>query len=157
MANSGKKHPSDIHGEQGDDTLKTIKNVAAVRPERTDVLRHAGSGDEGQHVARKHRHRNDDLVFGSVPRQTMSLIVLVATLIIGLIFGIRMIHVSIPIFCIILVIELVIGIMLGNTPSFVPIVLCALLMIAGALTDMFVAICIGNVVMLGTIMVVKGE
>ena len=140
------------------------KTVTAVRPERTDILRHEGGSQSSQQVQHsiprlqhRHRRREDTLIFGMVSRQTMSLIMLVIVAVTGFIFGVREISVSIPIFCVIMVIEFAMGLLLGNSPSFAAIILCGALMVVGALSGMFIAVCIGNAVMLSTVLMVKGN
>ncbi len=149
--------------------MKAPTYAHKVKPEKTDVLKHETSdnimhaqkvsavhGSRHNPVMHRNRHENE-LFLDAVPKQTLSLIALIVIVILAIVFGISQIHVSVPIFVIILVIELIIGFLMANEPSFIPILISAALMVVGALTSMFVAICIGNAVMLCTIFVVKGE
>ena len=149
----------DTHNEtvRQEKNAKPVRNISAVRPERTDVLRHASDTENRHSLQHRRRRKEDTLIFGVVQRQTMSLIMLVILFIVGILFGIREIGVSIPIFLIIMVIEFIMGLLLGSSPSFVAILLCAALMIVGAFTGMFVPVCIGSGMLLGTVLMIKGE
>lgn len=151
-------------GDQETETRKTVNAATTVKPERTDVLQHRSESRERDRTAshgtqklqRRHRRKEDALIFGLVSRQTMSLIMLVIVAVVGFTAGVKEISVSIPIFCVIIVIEFIMGFMLGSSPAFVSIFICAALMIVGAFSGMFIAVCIGNVVMLSTVQMVKG-
>ncbi len=125
---------------------------------RTSDRRGAEDREEGRRLKREphNRRATDRLVFGVVPRATMSLIFLVVLVIVSMIFAVKMTEVRVPIFIVVLIVEILMGIFLKETPSFVAILLVAALTVVGALTGMFIPICISNSVMLSSMMMAKG-
>ena len=103
------------------------------------------------------RRSTDSLIFGAIPRATMSLIFLVALIIVTGIFSVINLEVTIPVLVIIMVIEVIMGIFLAHMPSFVSILVAAGLTVVGALTGFLIPVCIGNAVMLSAGLVIKGE
>ncbi len=103
------------------------------------------------------RRSTDRLIFGVVPRATMSLIFLIALIAVTGIFSVIKLDVTIPILIIIMIIEVVMGVFLSQMPSFVSILVAAGLTVAGALTGFLIPVCIGNAVMLSAGLVMKGE
>lgn len=135
----------------------------SARPERTDMLRRSSDrrasdqGDQRRLKKEPHNRREiDRLVFGVMPRATMSLIFLVVLVIVSMIFAVKMTEVRIPIFVVVLLVDVLMGIFLKDAPAFVAILISASLIIVGAMTGMFIPICIGNGVMFSSMMMAKG-
>ncbi len=103
------------------------------------------------------RRSTDSLVFGVIPRASLSLIFLVVLIIVTGVFSVIKLEVTIPVLVIIMIIEVVMGLFLAQMPSFVSILVAAALTLAGALTGFLIPVCIGNAVMLSAGLVIKGE
>ncbi|MBQ7464638.1 MAG: hypothetical protein IJS86_07235, partial [Lachnospiraceae bacterium] len=103
------------------------------------------------------RRSTDSLVFGIIPRATMSLIFLVVLIIVTGVFSVIKLEVTIPVLIVIMILEVVMGLFLAQMPSFVSILVAAGLTFAGALTGFLIPVCIGNAVMLSAGLVIKGE
>ncbi len=142
---------------------KPAPNRTAER--RTD---RRGAGNPDQRASRRNqdgsikreeqgRRATDSLIFGIIPRSTMSLIFLIALIVVSFIFALMLTDVKVPVLIIIILVEVIMGVFLSHSPSFIAILLAAALTLAGALTEFFIPVCIGNAIMLSANLVMKGE
>ena len=141
------RRASDKRASAGD---RAVNNGTPNRPEHRN---RDGS------IKREERNRRatDSLLFGVVPRATMSLIFLILLIAATFISSLMLTDVAVPILIVIIVIEVVMGIALAGSPSFVCILLAMALTVVGALTGFFIPVCIGNAIMLSANLVIKGE
>lgn len=118
---------------------------------RADVLRHVEE--------KKVRWREPEPAFeGYISSEAMTLISLVAIVIVTVVSAIlhvQMNTVSVPALLITLVIEILMGIFLGNSPSWVSLLLVAVIMTVGAIVGMYAEVTIGVVIFLGTVFTIK--
>lgn len=144
--------------------------IKRVAPETTDVIKYVeeGRGKQGQGAPERIRRvgsgrsKSSDLVFGTIPKSTAGLISLVILFVIALIFGIKVLDISIPIYLIILIFCTIMGALLAGTPGFVSIVLSALLLLVGGVTAMsvsflFPAVAIGAAMLVSASLIIRGE
>ncbi|MBR1875999.1 MAG: hypothetical protein IJ805_02700 [Lachnospiraceae bacterium] len=141
------RRASDKRASAGD---RVVNNGTPNRPEHRN---RDGS------IKREERNRRatDSLLFGVVPRATMSLIFLILLIAATFISSLMLTDVAVPILIVIIVIEVVMGIALAGSPSFVCILLAMALTVVGAFTGFFIPVCIGNAIMLSANLVIKGE
>ncbi|MBQ9444043.1 MAG: hypothetical protein IJU43_07080 [Lachnospiraceae bacterium] len=100
---------------------------------------------------------DDDLVFGAIPKMTLGLIALGLMFILALVFGIKELDISIPVFIIVLVFCTVMGVLLSRSPGFVSVIVAALLLVVGGLTSLFPAVAIGGTMLVSGALILKGE
>ena len=132
--------------------------IKRVAPERTDIITHAsGSSEARGRVATHSRRRDDDLVFGAIPKSILGLISIVVLFIIALIFGVRELEMSIPVYIIVLVICVVMGVLLSNAPGFVVMLICSLLLTVGAIVELLPAVALGTAILTGASLIIRGE
>ena len=137
--------------------------IKRVAPERTDVITHVGDGGlKPAHMSRaprerKQRSSDEDMVFGAIPRSTLGIISLVAMFLMALIFGVRELEMSVPVYLIILVFCTIMGVLLAGSPGFVSVLISALLLIVGAVTSLFPAVALGVAMLIGASLVIRGE
>lgn len=138
--------------------------IKRVAPETTDVITHArdtqlrGRAESHRvHADQRRRREDDDLIFGAIPKGVMGLISMVALFIMALIFGVRELDMSIPVYIIVLIICAVIGVLLAGSPAFVTIFLGALLLIVGAVTSLLPAVAVGVALMMSASLVIRGD
>ena len=135
-----------------------------VAPETTDVITHVGNGG-GRRMRRPaprpqrvQRHRgDDDLVFGAIPKMTLGLIALGLMFVLALIFGIKEIDISIPVYIIVLVFCTIMGVLLSKSPGFVSVIVSALLLVVGGLTSLFPAVALGVAMLVSASLIIRGE
>ncbi len=138
--------------------------IKRVAPETTDVIMHARDtqlrGRTDPHRSRVEHHsrkRDDDLVFGAIPKWILGLISMGALFIMALIFGVRELDMSIPVYIIVLIICAAIGVLLSGSPAFVTIFLGALMLIVGAVTSLLPAVAVGVALMMSASLVIRGD
>lgn len=100
---------------------------------------------------------DDDLVFGAIPKMALGLIALGLMFILALVFGIKELDISIPVFIIVLVFCTVMGVLLSRSPGFVSVIVAALLLVVGGLTSLFPAVAIGGTMLVSGALILKGE
>ena len=133
-----------------------------VRPKRERVRRERVKEDfdyeDDDFESPRGRGRSrEDLIFGVLPGSTLGIIILVAMFIITVIFGIKELGMSVPVFLMVLVFCTVMGILLVGAPVFVPVLVSALLLIVGAVTSLFPAVALGVAMLLSARLVLKGD
>lgn len=125
-----------------------------------DVLRHKNrdgeSGTERRSRKKGKRRKRDS----AVSTETISLVALIV--IVGAIFVCALRHVemrelSLAALIITAIITIAMGVLLGDTPSYVTLIVVALIIIAGAITGMFSEVITGVVMFLGTVLAIKGR
>ncbi len=125
-----------------------------------DVLRHKKREQEKTRGRRGKKARQKQRSEGFISTETISLIALV--IILGTIFFCAIRHVemkelSLTVLLITAVITIVMGVLLGDAPSYVTLILVALIIIAGAVTGMFSEVITGVIIFLGTVLAIKGR
>lgn len=131
--------------------------IKRVAPERTDIITHASDSTGARGRGSTHSRRDDDLIFGAIPKSTLGLISIAVLFVIALIFGVRELEMSIPVYVIVLVICVVMGVLLSNAPGFVVMLICALLLIVGAIVDLLPAVALGTAILTGASLIIRGE
>lgn len=101
--------------------------------------------------------RRGDLVFGTLPKSTLAIIILAAMFLITVIFGIKELGMSVPVFLMVLIFCTVMGVLLTGAPVYVPVLVSALLLIVGAVTELFPAVALGVAMLLSARLVLKGD
>ena len=148
-----------------------ILEIKQVAPERTDVIMHADRtgryGSLGSRESRERRAprdtrssrrmRDDDLVFGAIPRFTLGIITLAAFFIVAMIFGVKELDMTILVYAVVLVICTVIGVLMSAAPGYILVILSAMLLVVGAVTALFPAVAIGVAMMDATTLIIRGE
>ena len=136
--------------------------IKRVAPETTDVLMHAD--DVGRRAARpqprprkESMRSGDDLVFGSIPRTTLGIITLILLFAMALIFGIKELGMSIPVYLIVLIFCTIMGVLLAGAPGFVSVFVSALLLIVGAVTSLFPGVALGVAMLVSASLIIRGE
>ncbi len=137
--------------------------IKRVAPETTDYLEHVG--DKGKVRARAERRvmrenkreKNNDLVFGTIPKSTLGIISLVLMFLMALLFGIKELEMSVIVYIIVLVFCTVMGLLLSSAPGFVSVTVSALLLIVGALTSLFPAVALGVAMLVSASLIIRGE
>lgn len=150
---------------QGD--RRGILDTRTVAPETTDVITHVNNGGARRMVRtspppraprpERIRRQSDDLVFGAIPKMTIGLISLGFMFVITLIFGIKELDMSIPVFLIVLIFCTVMGVLLSHSPGFVCVVVSAMLLIVGGLTELFPAVALGVAMLVSASLIIRGE
>ncbi len=128
-----------------------------VRREREPFREDFDYEDDDSMPERGRGRNRDDLLFGVLPGSTLGLIILVTMFIITVIFGIKELGMSVPVFLMVLIFCTVMGILLVNAPVFVPVLVSALLLIVGAVTSLFPAVALGVAMLLSARLVLKGD
>ncbi len=137
-------------------------DLKRVAPETTDVLMHAD--EMGRRVARpqprprrEHRQGGDDLIFGAVPKSTLGIVTLVLLFAMALIFGIKELGMSVPVYLIVLIFCTIMGVLLAGAPGFVSVLVSALLLIVGAITSLFPGVALGVAMLVSASLIIRGE
>ncbi|MBO6132719.1 MAG: hypothetical protein J6P05_00080 [Lachnospiraceae bacterium] len=130
---------------------------------KTEVLRHESrmneEGEDKSHKKRKKRKAADTQA--SVFGVSMEAICLVALLLIIIVlFGaaigrVELTELSVPVMAITTIIVIIMGFIMGGAPSFVSLIIVALILLAGALTGMLSEVLVGVIVFMGTVIVIK--
>ncbi len=141
--------------------------IRRVEPETTDVLMHADEvgrrAVRHQQRPRRERHEEgDDLVFGAIPKSTLGIISLVLLFAMALIFGVKELEISIPVYLIVLVVCTAMGLLLSGAPGFVSVLVSALLIIVGAITAksvdyLFPAVALGVAMLVSASLIMRRE
>lgn len=139
-------------------------DIKRVAPETTDVLQHVDdTGRIAQRPPRTRRRREKtgqrggDLVFGAIPKRTLGLIALALLFFMALIFGIKELGMSIPVYLIVLIFCTVMGVLLAGAPGFVSVFVSALLLIVGAITSLFPGVALGVAMLVSASLIIRGE
>ena len=135
-----------------------------IPPETTDVLQHVDDrGRVAQRPPRARRRRepverrDGDYVFGSIPKRTLGLIALALLFFMALIFGIKELGMSIPVYLIVLIFCTIMGVLLAGAPGFVSVAVSALLLIVGAITSLFPGVALGVAMLVSASLIIRGE
>ena len=136
-----------------------------IAPETTDVLEHVSNSERPVartpvRIKKESRRGTDDLVFGALPKSTVGLISLVLLFFMALIFGIKELEMSIPVYLIILVFCTVMGVMLAGAPGFVSVLVSALLLLIGGITshsvtELFPAVALGVAMLVSASLIIR--
>ncbi len=145
--------------------------IKRVAPETTDVITHVN--DRKKSVSRQRMQsrkeysrsddRNEDLVFGVLPKSTVGMIALVLLFAMALIFGIKELEMSIPVYLIVLIFCTIMGVLLAGAPGFVSVMVGALLLIVGGITSfgtdtgLFPAVSLGVAMLIAASLIIRGE
>ncbi|MCR5746247.1 MAG: hypothetical protein K6G03_00885 [Lachnospiraceae bacterium] len=146
-------------------------DIKRVAPERTDTLTRASEIPVMKKEAA--RKKNIDsvnvnkiekphsgsgvMLVGKVPKSVAGFASLIVFFIIAMIFGVRELDMSIPVYIIVLAICAAIGFLLSNAPGFVSIFISALLLIVGAIVGLLPAVALGTALLTGTSLILRGE
>ncbi len=145
--------------------------IKRVAPETTDVITHVNDrrkpvNRQRIQSRREYSHssdRDDDLVFGTLPKSTVGIISLVLMFVMALIFGIKELGMSVPVYLIILIFCTIMGVLLAGAPGFVSVVISALLLIVGGITSfgtdtsLFPAVALGTAMLIAASLIIRGE
>ena len=131
--------------------------IKRVAPERTEILTHASGSTGARDRGSTRGRRDDEFIFGAIPKSTLGLISVAVLFIIALIFGVRELGMSIPVYIIVLIICVVMGVLLANAPGFVVMLICSLLLIVGAVVDLLPAVALGTAILTGASLILRGE
>ncbi len=136
-----------------------------VAPERTDVISHVGnrpaSGPRNTMNHREPRKKrpersNEDLIFGVFTKSMIGYISLGISFLVSLIFGVKELGMSIPVYIIVLIICIVMGFLLSNAYGFISVLISAVLLIIGAILSLFPAVALGVALLMGTSLIIRG-
>ena len=125
-----------------------------------DILRHTRREPENARSRRLRKKKQRQRREGLISTETISLIALV--IILGAIFFCAVKHIeltelSISALIVISVITIVMGALVGDIPSYVTLILVALIIIAGAITGMLSEVLTGLILFLSTVLAIKGR
>jgi len=125
-----------------------------------DILRHADRKEDGLRSGSRKKRRKSRRKESFIAAESISLLALAVIILVIFICAIKHVEfntLSLAALLITSIITVAMGIFLGEAPSYVALILVALIIIAGAVTGMFSEVITGVVIFLGTLTAIKGR
>lgn len=124
-----------------------------------DVLRHKrreGDNKRGRRRGLRKKQKRESIISPETI-SLIALVIIVAAIFICAFKHVEMRELSLAALIVTSVITVIMGLLLGDAPSYVALILVAMIIIAGAVTGMFSEVITGSVIFLGAVAAVKGR
>ncbi len=124
-----------------------------------DVLRHKRRENDNKRGRRRglRKKQKRESVISPETISLIALVVIIGTIFFCAIKHVEMRELSLAALIVTSLITVIMGLLLGDAPSYVALILVALIIIAGAVTGMFSEVITGSVIFLGAVSAVKGR